>query len=190
MANGHGGARPRSGPPKGYKQKRTIEAEEQARLAQQRAAILREGEAERATKEMIEARSAGVKLAKDVLEQFMMIFAGQAAKHQPLKEGVPVPEGRLPNEVKFLEYAKLAVGCARDLAPYQSPTYRAIVVAPAPTANPADNSKRFTLRIFEGGLSPAGSSAQPEQLVVISPPSGNGHDDDGNGTGGNGSDAG
>lgn len=64
----------------------------------------------------------------------MHLFAGMAAHHQPMPEGQLVPPGRKPDVAKFLEYAKLATDVAKALAPYQSPTFRAIVVS----ANPGD----------------------------------------------------
>ncbi len=80
--------------------------------------------------EQVVARAdmAGRKLAKEVLDEFMHLFAGMAASHQPLPSGMPVPLGRTPNEAKFEKYARLAVQCAKDLASYQSPTFRAIAV--------------------------------------------------------------
>lgn len=90
----------------------------------------------RAEHEMLRARETGKKLAKDVLDEFMMLFAGMAAHHQPIPEGQPIPAGRQPNEDKFEKWARLAVETAADLAKYQSPTYRAIAVT-LPPALPA-----------------------------------------------------
>ncbi|MEA2934534.1 MAG: hypothetical protein QOD74_1180 [Variibacter sp.] len=70
----------------------------------------------------------GRKLAKEVFEDFMGLFAGIAAFYQPLAPGQPTPAGRRPDESKFEKYARLAVGTAADLAPYQSPAFKAIAV--------------------------------------------------------------
>ena len=74
------------------------------------------------------AEMQGRKLAKEVLDEFMHLFAGMAAVVQPLPPSVPVPAGRQPDEAKFEKWARLAVQCAKDLAAYQSPTFRAIAV--------------------------------------------------------------
>lgn len=90
------------------------------------------------------------KLAKDVLEEFMLLFAGMAAVSQPLPPGAVATPGRIPHDEKFEKYATLAVDCAKALAKYQSPTFRAIVIAPPPPTGPTEQRKRFTLTIFDG----------------------------------------
>lgn len=108
----------------GTPNKRTTEALERERIAQQ------------AQAEVDKAKAAKTKLGKDVLEEFMQLFAGMAASHQPW----PVLMGKNPseNEGKFLTYAKLTVETARDLAAFQSPKFKAIAVfAPPPNPVPA-----------------------------------------------------
>lgn len=83
-----------------------------------------------------DAQRTGKKLAKEVLEEFMMLFAGMAATYQPLPPGMPVPAGRKPDEKKFIQYAVLARDTAKDLAPFQSPTFRAVAVTVSPTGVP------------------------------------------------------
>jgi hypothetical protein len=68
----------------------------------------------------------GRKLGKDVLEEFMMVAAGMAARYRPAPPGQPKKPGQ--NEAKFLTYAEFAVNCAWKLAEYQSPKFRAIAV--------------------------------------------------------------
>jgi hypothetical protein len=88
-----------------------------------------------------EAKRNGKKLAKEVLEEFMLLFTGMAATYQPLPPGTaPVP-GREPNEAKFVEYAKLAVETAADLAKYQSPTFKAMAVTMSTPAIPGDGAR-------------------------------------------------
>jgi hypothetical protein len=74
----------------------------------------------------------GKRLGKEVLEEFMMIARGMAARYQPAPPGQP----RNPhqNETKFLTYAEMATKCASDLAQYQSPRFKAIAVEDAVTA--------------------------------------------------------
>jgi len=50
------------------------------------------------------------------------------------------------DEAKFQKYAALAIECARLLTPYQSPTFRAVMVTPPPEA---PSKKRFTLTIVD-----------------------------------------
>jgi hypothetical protein len=71
------------------------------------------------------------KLARDVLESFMLKFTDLAKKET--------------NPVKFERYARFAVYCAQSLAPYQSPTLRAVMVAP----QPENNDTTITLKIFD-----------------------------------------
>lgn len=117
-----------------------------------KATIERELLAARAAEERVAAAEAsGRKLGKEVLDEFMHLFAGMAATYQPLRPGTPIPVGRTPDEPQFEKYAKLAVHCARLLAPYQSPTFQAIMIAPPPPdPTEAGMRKRFTLTIFEG----------------------------------------
>jgi hypothetical protein len=65
----------------------------------------------RAERETAVAQAEGRKLAKEVLDDFMVLFAGSQ-----------------PDEAKFEKYARLAIATAADLAPYQSPTFKAIAV--------------------------------------------------------------
>jgi hypothetical protein len=74
-------------------------------------------------------------LAKDVIEQFMQI-AVSYAKHYALKErdldhtdAKAEQAKREWKQSKFQDWARLAVGWATDLAPYQSPTFRAISIS-------------------------------------------------------------
>lgn len=100
-----GGKRNGAGRPKGSPNKRTIERED---LATQ-----------------IAVRDLRSKpLAKELIETFMHIAAGYASTYQP-REGNDRSSMQL-----FEKWARLAVSWACDLAPYQSPTFRAIIVAP------------------------------------------------------------
>jgi len=87
-------------------------------------------------------------LAKDVIEQFMQI-AVQYARHYALKEedldhsdAKAVQAKREWKQSKFQDWARLAVSWAADLAPYQSPTFRAISISPHPDDNQPDRGTR------------------------------------------------
>jgi hypothetical protein len=74
-------------------------------------------------------------LAKDVIEQFMQV-AVTYAKHYALSEkdldhtdAKADQAKREWKQNKFQDWARLAVGWATDLAPYQSPTFRAISIS-------------------------------------------------------------
>ena len=69
---------------------------------------------------MLQHPPAGIesgKLGREVLAQYMNTFDELAEQY------------RKADEAKFRQYAELAVACAKALAPYESPTYRAIVVS-------------------------------------------------------------
>lgn len=123
----------RGGRTKGKKNRGTIEKERVA--------------AEIAARTVMDARVAGKKLAKEVLEEFMFLFAGMAATYQPLPPGTITPPGHEPDPAKFNEYARLTVHCASKLAPYQSPTFAAIAIStpglPVPSQPSGDNVIRL-----------------------------------------------
>lgn len=79
-----------------------------------------------------QAKAVGEKLGIDVLRDFMKAFADKAAYHQPIPDGVPTPPGRKPDEGLFSKYGKLAVEAAGDLAQYETPKLRAILVSGSP----------------------------------------------------------
>ena len=62
------------------------------------------------------------RLGKETLEKFMTLFDDLAEHYRPLPENPRADEG------KFTRFATAACECAKALAPYQSPTYRAIVI--------------------------------------------------------------
>jgi hypothetical protein len=95
------------------------------------------------------AEMTGVKLAKEHLSDLLNVFAGMATYYQPSFPGM-LTQNPNADEDKFEKWARLTVQCAKDLAPYQSPTFRAVVVAPAPDANQPEKRKRFTHSIFDG----------------------------------------
>lgn len=107
------GERP-GGRAKGTPNRITVEAAEIARISTE------------------QAKARGVKLGKEMLEDYMMAFHNQAVVFQPLPPGVAIP-GRTPDPKQFMEWGKLVVDTAKELAKYQSPTFRAIaVMAPPP----------------------------------------------------------
>jgi hypothetical protein len=75
------------------------------------------------------------KLARDVIQDFMLHFAGMTAYYQPRPPGAALNPNA--DEGKFFAYAELAIKCASWLAPYQSPTYRAIEVTTPPPSERA-----------------------------------------------------
>jgi hypothetical protein len=120
-----GGRRP------GSRNKATIEREIHAALVLKRIEEAERLRAEGAARELAEARTSGVRLAKDVLEDFMRLFAELAMVHQPIQEEQPIPPGRKPDAAKFKEWADRACAAAKDLMPYQSPRLSAVMVGSA-----------------------------------------------------------
>ena len=91
-----------------------------------KASIEREALLARLTAEQTQQKP-GRKLAREVLDDLMHLALGMAAKYQPLPEGVVPMAGQKPDELKFIEYATLAGSFAKDLAPYQSPRFKAVM---------------------------------------------------------------
>jgi hypothetical protein len=114
-----GGPRPNSGRKKGSRNKRSIGIAERMVAA----AAASTGSAA--------LQLIGKKLARDVLEDFMLKFTQMAETET--------------NLAKFERYARFAVHCAQSLAPYQSPTLRAVMVAP----QPEKNNTTIKLKIFD-----------------------------------------
>ncbi len=110
------GERP-GGRSKGTPNRITVEAAEVARISNE------------------QAKARGVKLGKEMLEDYMMAFHNVAATYQnriaqKLALGEPPETGDV---AAFKDWGELVVGTAKELAKYQSPTFRAIaVMAPAP----------------------------------------------------------
>lgn len=123
---------------KGGKNKNTIEREAQARLENERTQRLRdelrrldeERGTDSITTEIAAAKTAGVKLAKDVLRDIMQITVGRAALFQPWPEA----KGRKnPNEdvPEFYRNLELAIDVAKALVPFESPRLSAVMVGAA-----------------------------------------------------------
>lgn len=102
----------------------------------------REAEAEMTVEERQQARNLeGAPLAKEVLENLMMVFLTRARFYDPAA-------GRQPDEAQFEKWALHTVAAAKECAKYQSPTFRAIALAPPPPES-GSGTKRFTLAIFD-----------------------------------------
>lgn len=154
-----GGPRPGSGRKVGGKNKATIERE--ARAAELAALALAQNEADDEHDANVASMGGDVptaaagaapvprrrkKLAKDVLEELMLVGLGYAARFQPKY----APDGKVleGDPVAFREWADFTGDKAAKLAKYQSPTFRAIHLqadsgSGAGTAppQPGDNAK-------------------------------------------------
>lgn len=112
------------------------EAQTSALTSEHAKALINEQVARALTTRTVSGDARGTPLAKTVLEQIMLLSMGLVAKYQPGK-----PD---ENEAKMQEYLPYALGAAKELARYQSPTFRAIAVTevPAlPAAQPGDGAK-------------------------------------------------
>jgi hypothetical protein len=102
----------------------------------------------------IEMPDQGSELAVDVLNRMMRLAEGAASVFRPVTTQeqaagkAPNPEG---DWQKFGEWYDRTVAAARSLASYQSPTLRAIQIAPPPLVSEGDARKVITLRVFDGG---------------------------------------
>jgi hypothetical protein len=110
-----------------------------------------------AARAVADAKAAGRKLAKEVLEDFMIVTAGMAAHFQPTPAGSP--RNPYADEAKFWKCAEAAIDCAHKLAPYQSPTLRAVTVM-APSLN-----ERPLPRQYEGTDDPVALSRIYQRMI-------------------------
>jgi hypothetical protein len=88
--------------------------------------------AEIAARTVMDARTAGRKLAKEVMQDFLPIMAGMAAYYQPTFPGMSAHNPN-SNDKEFQRWFELMLDLADKLAPYESPTFKAIAVNLAPT---------------------------------------------------------
>jgi hypothetical protein len=104
------------------------------------------------------------KLGKETLEEFMIMFGGLAAAFQPAGQSREQLDAWASSkkEAMFEKYATLSVMAAQYLARYQSPTFRAVVIAPPPDPNKGSTRKKFTIGIFDGQGRPA-----PRHIDVV-----------------------
>jgi hypothetical protein len=116
-----------------------------------KATLERALQAERA---VVEAKASGRKLAKEMLDDYMHMFAATAAYFKKRRE-----------LAKFRDWAVLTVETAKALAPYQSPRYSAVMVGAAVV-----NEIKITggmpddFKAPEGlGLVPAGTIIEAEE---------------------------
>ena len=81
----------------------------------------------------------GEKLAKEYLNDFLKLFAGMAAYYQPTFPGMTQQNPNGSND-EFERWADKVVYTAKELAKYQSPTFKAIAVTTQP-GQPGDNAR-------------------------------------------------
>lgn len=102
--------------------------------------VLTRAAAEDARATMQQAETNGEPLAKTVLNKYMQLFDRLAALYRPSSHPVVDEHSGKPiraSMAKFEKYSRLALDCAKQLAPYQSATFRAVLVTPpAPAAEP------------------------------------------------------
>jgi hypothetical protein len=133
-----GGARARSGPAKGSKHLRVTARQHN---------ILRA--AEKLAAEIVANRPVrGHKLGKDILSLYSNQVAAICQKFAPRlgKDGEPVWPFAGAEE-KYLTWLREVRAFAAAVAPFESPQYRAVVVADA--ARPGNGAKEIQLRIFD-----------------------------------------
>jgi hypothetical protein len=138
-----GGSNPgerRGGRKKGTPNKLTSERALQALMAAQTVKAVREAN----------PNVPPLELAKDVLNRMMKVSEGAAGLFRPAN-----PTGGtqgVENWDRFGQWVDRTIACAKELAKYQSPQLRAILVpAAAPDTNQPEKRKRFSLTIFDGG---------------------------------------
>lgn len=113
----------------GSRNKRTIEKEIQA------------------AREIDRARENGEELAKDVLNRLMKLAEGAASLHRPQTADGKVVENTGDWE-KFGAWFDRTVYCARELAKYQSPTFRAHMISAPPPLPAAPDPKTIDGKVL------------------------------------------
>ena len=124
-----GGKRPNAGRRRGSKGKATIEK-----------AIIAE-------RDIAKAQVSGRKLGKEIIDHYMHVFA-EIADTERAAALAEKPENAREHEARFERFARYAIDCAHKLVPYQSPTFRAIQIAP-PQNEQLNKVTRFRLTIFD-----------------------------------------
>lgn len=101
-----------------------------------------------AEQEIEKAKASGRKLAKEYMQDFLPILAGMAAYYQPTFPGMTT-QNRNGNAAEFERWLRPTMEMMKMLASFESPTFRAIVVAPPPPQNKGARITQFTLTIFD-----------------------------------------
>lgn len=96
---------------------------------------------------LAKAKVSGRRLGKEVLDYYMHVFA-EIADTERAAALTEKPENAREHEARFERFAKYAIDCAQKLAPFQSPTFRAIQIAP-PQNEQLNKVTRFRLTIFD-----------------------------------------
>jgi len=97
-----------------------------------------------AERETLQARAEHRRLAKDVLDRLMGMFINMAELYEPQPGQKPDPQQAL----QFERWSMHAFHVASELASFQSPTYRAVMVAPSPETA-VQRVTRFQFKIFD-----------------------------------------
>lgn len=118
-----------------------------------------------ATEEIRAIARAGRTMGIDVLERWMNQFGGLAARFQPpdtTTEAIRAwAETRAAEH--FERFGTLSLMAAKELAKYQSPTYKAVAITPPPDPNAGrDKRTTFTLQVFSRDI----MGGEPETIEV------------------------
>jgi hypothetical protein len=132
----------------------------------------------RAERDQDQARAEGRPIAKDVLDNLMSVFMNIATKYAPKKDDVPpmtdpVAITAWDKRVKeFERWALHAKDTAKALAAYQSPTYRAIAIAPLTDKNVVDDGRVMLHTIEEVRRELMDYGVPPDQFAkaLMGPP--------------------
>lgn len=98
--------------------------------------------------------------AKDVMEEFLPIVRGIAAYYHPTFEGMP-QQNLHGNEAKFMEWFPVLLDLAKALAPFQSPTFKAIAVHMPTEPIPAEKTIDA-----DGNITKIGNPARVYEMMV------------------------
>ena len=150
MARGASKGERRGGRAKGTPNKATVE---RALIAEQ---------------EIEKAAASGRKLAKEWMQEFLPVLAGMTAYYQPTFPGM-TQQNANGDPDKFEKWYGHFLKTATELAPFESPTFRAVMVAPPPPQKSGGRVTVFTLTIFD---EQHGQQPTPPQTIEHAPAGG------------------
>lgn len=105
-------------------------------------------------------------LSEKIMGQFAHNCAAMAVRLMPgqLENGQLV--FRFDEHEKLWKYMmELTFKYANGAAPYQSPTFRAIMVTPPPETKPGDSARVINLTVFEGGKAVTTTKVVEDEII-------------------------
>jgi hypothetical protein len=108
----------------------------------------------------------GTELSKEIMGKFAHNCAAVSMKLMPEWKDTGEPVWRFPNHHKlWTQMMELTFKFANGAAPYQSPTFRAVMVTPPPEEKPGEGARVINLTVFEGGKAVTTSRVVENEII-------------------------